>query len=496
MSYQLLTTPGGHGYLDGASTMPALVDGLHAIALQDDTVTAALAWWKGASGLGTSTDLDTLTSGVYTCWSTSTASTIGLPVGAVGTLWVSLFGSTGGTQIWYASTDPLQVWARVKYSAGWGDWIQQPYMSDVLAAIGSAVGAAQDSASGFKTVPLAVTLGRGGADAPTTGGYRIPLQWNAPITRWRLHMSTRNARFGTTRPAADISGIWIGPHDGAGAFTSAPSQVAPAFTLDQEEDYVSPWSNTPIGANAPMMLAYGYDAAAAPWSQTGGGWYVATSSTAGDLDPARSAATQAAFDIWIEAETYATTPVVAVVGDSLSAGVGATWPVHDSTISQWARTNAALPVHYAHSGDTMAASQDPKAYKWSRWDHLSRPDSVLFAFGSNDVFGGASLSTVQGLHASTLDIVRRAVSTTVYDTQLLPRTSVPDGPEEDIRRSYNTWLGGKRDGVRDYFAWVAAISSDDETINPAMDADGTHLNTSGYAALAADVTRPIVVPAA
>lgn len=498
MTYTLLTTPGGHGYLDGASTMPALVEGLHAVALQNDTVTGALQWWKGATGLPAGTDLETLVTGTYSVWSASNATSMGLPTASLGTLQNMRFGSSGGVQVWYGLGASLpELWARVRTGNGWAAWTRFPNMAQVQAIVdASGTSGGSRSAAGFRTVPLAVTLGRGATSAPTSGGYRIPLEWNAPITRWRLHMSTRNPRYGTSLGPADITGVWIGPHDGAGAFTSAPTQITSARTLDGDGvEFVTGWRNEPIGGGAPMLLAYGYTAASAPSLLTGGGWQVTDPATADDLDPTRTPASGAAFDLWIEAETYARTPVVAVVGDSLSAGLAATWPVHDSPLSAWARANSALPVHYAHSGDTMNASTDPASYKWTRWSDLDRPDTVLFALGANDAFDGADLTTLQTRHATLHDVVAQVASPVMYDTQLLPRTGTPDGSEEDTRREYNTWLASKRDLARDYFPWVSAVSADDETLDAEYDVDGTHLNTAGYAALAAAITRPIAAPA-
>ena len=177
-------------------------------------------------------------------------------------------------------------------------------------------------------------------------------------------------------------------------------------------------------------------------------------------------------------------PVVAWFWDSLGSGVGATLPVFDSVGSQWCRDNGALPVHYTASGDTMQGWSDASAFKWQRWQGLSRPDAVVHGMGSNDVFGGASLADMQSRHAASMQLLSRLVSPVIYGTTILPRDGVT-GDMEAVRRSYNTWLTSS--GARARFNIVPAVSSDDETIMPAYNSDGIHLNTAGYAQVAGGV---------
>lgn len=81
----------------------------------------------------------------------------------------------------------------------------------------------------------------------------------------------------------------------------------------------------------------------------------------------------------------------------------------------------------------------------------------------------------------------------IYLANITPRTAVT-GANEDKRRLYNTWLAGLPNGARDLFNFRDAVSTDDETLMPVNDADGTHMNASGYAAEAATITRPVTTP--
>ena len=97
---------------------------------------------------------------------------------------------------------------------------------------------------------------------------------------------------------------------------------------------------------------------------------------------------------------------------------------------------------------------------------------------------------MQGWHSTIMDLARRHIAPVVYETTMPPRTTSTSAAEE-VRRAYNAWLSSQPDGARDVFDYAAAVSADDETIRPEMDADGIHVNDLGHAATAAAVTRPV-----
>jgi lysophospholipase L1-like esterase len=134
-------------------------------------------------------------------------------------------------------------------------------------------------------------------------------------------------------------------------------------------------------------------------------------------------------------------------------------------------------------------SLDAAAYKWTRWSGLDRPDSVLFALGSNDVYGGAALATIQANHAAVAGIAARAVSPVQYGSTIFRRAS----GEATDRVAYNTWLQTQPDGLRDVFDFAAAVGSPP---NAAYDFDGVHLNDAGQTALLGTITRPLTAGAA
>lgn len=421
--------------------------------------------------------------GQYPYWT----GTLNTPGGS-GVAYVSTLLTEGGAvaqvnQLALTGGGAPELHTRFRGSVGWSGWTRIDVGAIDLSALGG--GGSGASPAAFKTVPLALTVGGGGSAGPTSGAYRMPIRFGATITRWRAHFRNNNPRFGTDGPAAAISSVWFGPASN-GQFAGAPAQVSGATTTNGGEA-VTPWQSTPIAAGTEYALSYQFSATSTN-QVVGGGW---SSNTVNGTSATLTRVVNMPLDVWIEAEVSPEVPVIAAFGDSLSSGVGATLPVYDSWLSQWARSNGALPVHYAASGDTMAGWGDSNAYKWQRWQNLTRPDAVIHAMGSNDVFGGASLAALQARRAVSIGQLQKLVSPVIYTATITPRTSTPPGTQEQTRRDYNAWLKTSPDDARDLFDFVPAISSDDENIAPGVDADGIHLTTVGYRDLAATITRPL-----
>lgn len=348
----------------------------------------------------------------------------------------------------------------------------------------------------MKRVGVPITAGHSGTDAPLEATVRMPLLYGAPVIRWRLRIQNINPRSGVTRAGAvNISGIWIGTHTGGGAMADQVQLAGALPVTDAATEYRTPWFNTPLNAGTEYLLSFGYTKATAPWNMLGYSYQTTDDADAGATSPAGMVKKGTVpFTISIEAETYSTTPVVASVGDSNSVGVGAANGLHDSWLSQLCRRIGALPDHRGSSGDTMTASQDPAAFKWSRFADLAKPDVVLFALGQNDAaITDQTDATMESLLAATLPNCA-VISDTTYAVNLMPRTSDPWAGFEAVRRQHNARLLTLPHGILDVYDIGSAISNDDEMIRPEYDSDGIHLNTAGFGAVQASFTRPVTSP--
>ncbi|MGP5362156.1 SGNH/GDSL hydrolase family protein [Brachybacterium tyrofermentans] len=438
---------------------------------------------RTATALKVTDDLHALPPGRYGVWGGAVAEALGLPEAQLGVVDVSRFGS-GVAFLEYRprTLDGARIWQQTLFGSTWLEWERV----DAGAVRTDQQGTMR---RGFRTVPLALTRGRGEVAKPATGSVRFPTGWNAPVTRWRIHMQNVNPRYGTAGTGTHtVTGFWVGDHDGDGAMSNV-QQVHGSATIPNSTEWVSPWFTVPV--TGARMLSLGWSSSGGtPIGIQGGCWQTSASADAATPAPARAIQQTAPFSLWIEAETYASTPVVAVTGDSLAVGANATLPIHDSVISVYAREHGALPVHYAASGDSMAASLNPEHFKWHQFDDCDAPDSILWAMGSNDVFGDPTLAEMKDRHAQ-YGAILATITPNIYGATLAPRTVNQDAGIRATRRAYNTWLGTQPDGIRDVFDFVTPVSADDLTIRPSMDADGTHYNSSGYVAQAAAIIRPI-----
>lgn len=469
---------------DGSEQISAT--GVAEMRLLGTTANAALQGKASVIQIATDGNLDDATKpGQYGYWGAA----LNTPTDSAGTLVVmEILNNTGGVaQVNQTAYQGTEIWTRFRGSTGWSAWSRIDAgavdVSDMIPAVPPS-----SASTAWRTVPLALTVGGAWAlwDRSLTGGVRIPVRFAAQVHRYRVHLRNWTTRTGVPGSAAvSVPGVWIGGR--SGSRITSPVQIASGLS-STGEDMVTPWVTTPLEADTDYMLAFTHSSTAQTLMMVGGCWTTTTGNATAAVDG--TAHSRAPLDVWIEAEVAPGVPVVAAFGDSLSSGITSTIPVYDSWLSQWCRTNGALPVHYTGSGYTMDIWASDSHAAWTRWQALDRPDACFFAMGSNDVFGaGATLEGLQAKHAAALVQVRKFVSPAVYDLTILPRTSVT-GAAETLRRSYNAWLS--RSGARDRFNIIPAVSTDDETLMPAYDVDGIHLNTAGYAAIAGAVPTSVL----
>lgn len=436
------------------------------------------------------TDLDTLRDTAR--WIVfSTRNHPNRPAPEFGRLEVFRYGSSSQTQVWTSADLGSTTYKRYGGSTGWTPWERIDAAGVLAAAEGYAdtITAGTPTPGAHKTVPLALTVGGGAATfTMTTGAARLPISYAAPVTRFKVHVRNFNPRWPNVYAGAvSLTGLWVGEHDGAGKFVGTPTRVAVAASTPSDgTEWTSEWVTYPLDPGKKYLLAYGWTATAATQTVVGGGWTTPAPADATSSNAALTRRGTMPLDLWLEAETPASTPVIAALGDSLSAGVGATLPVYDSVISQYARARGALPVHYAMSGTDAGAWTSPSDHKWTRWDGygLARPDAVLVSMGNNDAFTGSSLAKLQSDYTTLVSLAKTKLSPNLYATTLLPREGVTGAPE-DTRRAFNAWLTGTtgRRLARDVVNIVPVVSTDDETLIDALDADGIHLKTAGYTAV-------------
>lgn len=445
----------------------------------DDAITAnARVLWDRIEGarfdqtavpLGASDVFDNLPTNIYTWWSGDVAEALEMPFLAQGTMIMSRWGSAGGVALAMSRSLDPQLYINSRLSGGWVGWTEVGGAADPVQQLKPA------GAAGLKTAPLAMTTGYGGARTSGSGTTSVIQYLPKAASRLQLHMRNWNPRYiNSDRAAVSLSGVRIGRHTSNGNGTD--------------------WVNLPGGSTAytsgwiivPEALRGGEVVVQYTWSGSDVTQCLGTAWTNGSRTDAPP------MFVWLALEVPSTTPVVAAFGSSTAAGVGASRPLIDSWLAQWARTHDAVPAFWAHSGDSASSWTDTANRKWELYgDTINAPDAMLYAMGSNDWAAGTSLEELQQRIASTSVELRRRVGGALYGTTITPRLSPP--ANDSTRLELNEWMGtsGLFQGV---FDLAGAVALPDGTLDPAISADGTHVTTAGHARLAAAINLPIVTP--
>lgn len=389
-----------------------------------------------------------------------------------------------------------EVWLRSRQTdTNWYPWKLQPKaevvdsLANRLDAVESFGGSSSPS-QGMKIVPLALTVGDGdSAGSPGSATYRIIGHWGATVTRWRLCMTTRNPRYDMNANNATVNRITVAQHAGNGATTGVNTRVVTSDITVPGDGSVwrSGWHNRELTANVEYAFGVQYTGGNAP-QLSGHSFLLPTGTNPDSQSVTGSRRTHAPFDVWIEAETYASTQVVAGIGDSTTVGAGATRELVDSWLGLYARKIGALPVHYAASGDSAYNwGRKLDGYQMTRWSHLSQPDAVVFALGNNDMNTTTDGLTMAERVEGLIPYIRKYIGSNLYAATVKPRASLTSD-EIASRNAYTAWLTttGKQ-YFRDVFDFHTPVASGDLLDSQYDSGDGTHLNDLGYQQLSGAV---------
>lgn len=422
---------------------------------------------REAKVLGASAIFDELPTDDYTIWSGAVSEALGLPTTAQVWLHVTRWGAAGGAALLITRSTTPRMWITSRLSGGWVDWVE-------VGAPGGEVKARLQPASltSMKSAGLAFSLGYGGAVTSGAGTTSVIQYLHRSVTRMQLHLRNWNPRYvNADRAAATLTGVRIGRHTGNGNGTNWVSLPAGSTA------YVSGW------VDVPEALRGGEVVVQYTWS---GSDVTRTLGTAWEGGRTNNPALWA----WLELEVPAAVPVVSIFGSSTPVGVGSDRPVIDSALSQWAREHDAIPMFWAHSGDKASGWTATGNRKWELYGTtIAAPDVMLYSMGSNDWAEGISAEELQARIEANVTEIHQRITSTIFGTTITPRRTPPGN--DQVRIDTNAWMASS--GLfRGVFDFAGAVALPDGTLDPAVDADGTHVNSAGHARLAAAIDRPIV----
>lgn len=359
----------------------------------------------------------------------------------------------------------------------------QSTVDDIASRIGSGGG-------GVKSAPLALTCAAGGTvvDTATARTVRYPLQVPVSSERFRVHLANRNDRTGTLYPGAvSFTGLWWGEAayvagEMNGAMATAPVALHAAFvTPSNGSEWVSPWFDRDVAEGRNYLLSAGYSNAAGQTNHAGqGGAFMSTDpADASALAPALSRVQQSPFDVWIEFEIPGDVPIIACLGDSLTAGTAATLPVHDSWPMPYAAMHKVWPAHFAHHGSDMAGWTSGDDWRWTKYGDIDY-DAVIWALAGNDISGGIDVATAKARFAALHPKVVNFLSSRIFLATIMPRNNWSPAIES-VRVAYNEWLFQRPLGAEAVVDFAKSVEASIGVLRADyVSADGVHLRTIGY----------------
>lgn len=337
---------------------------------------------------------------------------------------------------------------------------------------------------------------------------RIPFQVAARVRSWRVVIRNANYRTNTAysgNMTMRTVCIGTGARDADGQLTSsfAPSTSFPqgkrilvrdAGPFDGGEGWASAWRSTELIPGTDYMLSYGYQHNGIETQLSmGGGWWTNFNPMNAELtdDPTAAKVNRVPFDVRIECMVDDKTVQDVLIGDSISAGSNADFPVLEAPTAIAGRVEGRSARLHGFGGASFGEWTgpnwgDPASMKWQDVTAYGRADRAVIALGNNDIHAGTDLTTLQARLRSLIALVRERVSTNVVVCTVTPRTAWVGTGKETLRAAFNDWLRTYPEGIA-AVADTARAVEDSTGHAPRADyvvSDGIHFNTAGSTALA------------
>lgn len=417
--------------------------------------------------------------GLYIVASTAVAITLGLPEPMYGTM-ERLTWSSANIVRWTFRPHGTGRSYEMSYENGvWSNW--------------------RPGGAGVKLAAVALTTSGPIAISTQTAVHgRVPIKIAVDAYRYRFHFRNYNYRMWTSYPGSlSFLGATIGEAilDGGEVthnFKSTPESILGPLTTNVNAGiWSTPWVNKTMKNNTPYLMGYAYNSPAQNnFASVGGGWLSSDTSELGSATATMAKTTQLPLDIWMEVEVDADTRIIAYLGDSLTAGVSADLPVYDSWANRHALKQGALPLLYGFSGDGFGGYVNAAQPKLTKWAHLPRPNVLINALGSNNIFQGNEIPTIKTQMKTALDLVTAVTTTNLYHATILPRYEAHAAYEAN-RKLWNEYLQTDLpyNAVATFEAAEKFVDLTGDLLDVKWGASSTdfHLKRSGYARYAAQV---------
>lgn len=315
------------------------------------------------------------------------------------------------------------------------------------------------------------------------GFFRVPIRLPVTTTRWRVRMSNKdNSGVSTGAGTWTIPSVWIGdtfrnldtgdPISWTGVNTQCLTTSGAKAPADE---WVSPWVTAPAAQITPhtmrtLSVEFTKTAGSTIYMGSGGCWIsdVRAEVSTGVPGTNMPYAAVVPFAFAIEYEFVGTNKIIAVVGDSISEGVGSTFNIN--TWHQRASMRLGMPFVVSASSGAFAQTGFTNSYgdtnaatlaqpRWQRIrDGALNIDAAIVHLGTNETaWGGTLLGWQQGMVLVYNRIRSEWNVRDVFATTLAPRNLT--GAPETLRQSMNSYIRSGKSFYIDTFDFANELEA-------------------------------------
>ncbi|MDJ0321649.1 hypothetical protein [Pseudarthrobacter sp. PS3-L1] len=335
-------------------------------------------------------------------------------------------------------------------------------------------------------------------DTEPTRHVRLPLKMFAAVDSWELVFKNFNDISSTNRGAVDFVDVYIAKRasDGNGGYTQnfaeEPTKLGTPVRYSvgaTSERYVITDIHFQLEANVEYLISYAYTTPGGTPNHMGiGGSYLGTLPIGvASMSVSNTWSPYTPLDVYIKLQAAPETPFYIYPGSSSETGLNTEYPLRDCWGWRHAEANGAIPALLGQSGTSLESWVGGSNYIRSKLSTIARADKVVGMPGSNDIYGGATLSQMQARLTAFALYVRRYMGQSFEVADVFPRRTETAGVKA-VRQGFNDYLRTLPEGALVCHSRASAVEAEDGLMRPDFDSgDGVHLNTFGQHMLAAHI---------
>lgn len=253
--------------------------------------------------------------------------------------------------------------------------------------------------------------------------------------------------------------------------------------------YLLPDIHFQLEANVEYVFSYGFTTVGTGPNHMGvGGSYLGTNPAGvASMDVSNAWSSNIPLDVYIKPVISTDCLFYVYPGSSSETGLNSNYPLRDVWSWRHAEAHGAVPAQLGMSGSTLDSWNSMGHYMWTKLGAASRADKVIGNPGSNDIYGGATLATVQASFNAFAVLVREHAGQAFEAVDVFPR-AIESASVKAVRLAFNAWLRTLPANILRVYDRASAITGSDGLLRADFNSgDNTHLNTAGQHMLAASM---------